>query len=417
MSEQDERASGYDEAFESEPDVVVDSAHWKLVADELVALGAQAGRTEHAPELGLTRLTGIPGLTDVALKLRDEYADALSALSSVKPPRGKDFEDIDVLLVALRTRIGARFGNWVPELGKNRNVRTVLGFPNPRGMGLEDPTPVTADRAAWEPNGAGADITVGVLDTRLYRHPSFDGLVVAADTDTFPDVAAGHVHNEMEGHATFVTDLIRRQASAASVVVRAVLDPETRGATAWDTAKGIAFFASRPVDILNLSLGSHTADGIPPLVIRRAIERVQPTTLVVAAAGNHLPYEVGVQPPRSDFLEYTSGIAASWPAALPDVIAVGAYHAPFSPRVPWVTCLADGVDAVAAFLSGTVSVRAARELTFDGYAQWSGTSFATPVVSGAIAARMTEPGVAAARRAFHDLLNENTVVREPTWPA
>ena len=86
-------------------------------------------------------------------------------------------------------------------------------------------------------------------------------------------------------------------------------------------------FLDRDVAILNLSLGCYTEDNQPPLLMQRAIQIMTPRILVVAAAGNHR------QPQRP---------RPFWPAALDDVIAVGAYGddyrpAPFTPQAPGST--------------------------------------------------------------------------------
>jgi subtilisin family serine protease len=89
-----------------------------------------------------------------------------------------------------------------------------------------------------------------------------------------------------------------------------------------------------------------------------------------------------------------------------DVVAVGADRgagaegsrlAPFSPRLPWVAVTADGVDVVSTYLSGDVDVltrAGSQRRRFDGYARWSGTSFAAATVTGELAA-LARPGVSA----------------------
>src|SRR5262249_53884426 len=149
-------------------------------------------------------------------------------------------------------------------------------------------------------------------------------------------------------------------------------------------AEAMITFADDNVDVLNLSLGCHTEDGAPcPLPLQRAVEVLSRTTVIVAAAGNH------------NGLSYCK--LPTWPAALPGVLAVGAaedrYLDPdrvpvptfFTPRLPWVDCMAPGLALVSTYLKG--SVKGYKE-EFEGYASWSGTSFAAAMVSGAIAKRM-----------------------------
>ncbi|OPG14322.1 S8/S53 family peptidase [Microbispora sp. GKU 823] len=162
-------------------------------------------------------------------------------------------------------------------------------------------------------------------------------------------------------------------------------------------------------DILNLSLGCFTLSGGPPLVIARAIERLAPRVLVVAAAGNHgaLPHLSSGRSRRS----------ACWPAAVPPVVAVGAYGTVdghpvmpgWSPDLPWVACLAPGEGVVGSYLTGEVDIDGRRQ-TFQGHARWSGTSFSAALVTGAVAAR-TVPGSVTPRQALDKLLAEAAEVR------
>ena len=66
----------------------------------------------------------------------------------------------------------------------------------------------------------------------------------------------------LDGHATFVAGLILRQAPGARLVVRPVLGPRALG-KAWGVAKIMADFVGPGVEVLNLSFGCYTDDGLP----------------------------------------------------------------------------------------------------------------------------------------------------------
>ena len=80
----------------------------------------------------------------------------------------------------------------------------------------------------------------------------------------------------------------------------------------------------------------------------------------------------------------------------------------------WVDACAQGVDARSSFLTYQGDIEPPndthgcpdakepelRDLEFDGFAYWSGTSFAAPRVVGAIAAAMTTFGIGAQEAAF-----------------
>lgn len=311
--------------------------------------------------------------------------------------RGRPVTDIDRLLATLRRHFATEYGDWVPLMGKNRHMGIVAGMPQPESMGDddlmmggEDLSPV--ERPPQRPAGhAGRGVRVGVLDTRLYPHPDLTGRFITDRTALYePPRHKPAPHNA--GHATFVSSIILGQAPDAILDVRNVLDGNGT-ATAWDTVREMVSFADSGIDVLNLSLGCRTVDGQPPLLMSRAVELLSPDVLIVAAAGNH-----GDVP----------GVTPTWPAALPDVVAVGARGkdgepAPFSPRLPWVTCTAPGVEVKGAYLDTAVRMVDGTIEEFKGYARWSGTSFATAKVSGAIAAHMA-PGKITARAALNHLL-------------
>ena len=319
---------------------------------------------------------------------------------------------VDAVLADVRVYFQERAGGWVPEIGKNRDLNGIVGFPQSQPHGFGEPVLATAGE--WlrpGPPGAGRGVRVGVLDTAIFAHPDLAGHYLAETTYRPPATAVAG----WAGHATFIAGLIVAQAPAAELRMRAVLDNATGKATAWDTARSMAALATDGLDILNVSLGCRTADGDAPLVLRRAVEVLGRRTLIVAAAGNHAQSSFAFQP--------------SFPAALPGVLAVGAAYsggsppadlALFSPALPWVDCVALGVDLVSTYLADAkVPTHSPsgdeQETTFHGYASWSGTSFAAAQVTGAVARRMSEAGESAQEAVAHLLDTPDSGVQRYTW--
>jgi len=426
---------------EYEPaDLVVDLPHLDLVQDVLcntlhvwpaLPRDDQIRRSE---ALGLALLAGLQNMTGRGERLPRAAGNESS------------FTDLDAVLNELRTELAKRYGGWTPALGKNRHIGkpvTVddtearigilwpLGGCGGRSCPMADPitTPMPAMPGTVPPvteGPAGSGVRVGILDTAPYPHPRLFGHI--PDSDFRAALVDRQEHGKVwlpwEGHATFVADLVLRQAPSAELIMRTVLGGDNGRANLWDVANHIVGFNSTGIDILNLALGGRTADGQPPLLLVRAVERLGRDVLVVAAAGNHGATAGGCNP--------------VWPAAMADVIAVGASDMPESPKLPWVTCTANG-NEVAAYLSETVLVpttlpprfepfvagarpsddererlhvgSGARESrTFHGYASWSGTSFSAATVSGAAAAAMTRGRTA--RAALDALLEQpNGVVK------
>ncbi|MEO3784480.1 S8/S53 family peptidase [Actinocorallia sp. B10E7] len=209
------------------------------------------------------------------------------------------------------------------------------------------------------------EVTVAVLDTGLDPHPWY------AAADWFADQRGGvgemldadldHALDAQAGHGTFVAGVVLRYAPSARILARRVIGGDGVGdeLTLIRALRGLG-----RVDLVNLSLGCHTFDDRPSPLVEQAVDALGPDTVVVACAGN------------------TAADRPFWPAALPRVIAVAALdgdrRAWFSNHGPWVDACAPGVAVHSSFV---------RFGEFDGYALWSGTSFAAPAVTGAIAAR------------------------------
>ena len=221
--------------------------------------------------------------------------------------------------------------------------------------------------AAWEQGLGERDVTVAVVDTGVkYDHPDLAGSVGSDvgwdaaddDDDPYPDVLADETHGtHVAGLATGRTDNdtgIAGISNATLLCVRALNESETGYVS--DIADGIQWATDHGADVINLSLGG----GGYTETLQKAVAYAHAKGVVlVAAAGN----------------DY--GGPVLYPAAYDECIAVSALDpdgslAPYSNVGPEVELCAPGTSLLSTW-------------TDDGYANLSGTSMATPVVSGVAA--------------------------------
>jgi subtilisin family serine protease len=318
--------------------------------------------------------------------------ESLKGAFSAGGRRNAALTDLDLLLGMLRQWFRDRYHGWEPTVDKNHSLDWVQGAPVKKGA-AGPPTPLAATEPIprFDPSPQnGRPVRIGLLDTRVFKHPALAGRYDADQASAFDSTANLF---GTAGHATFIAGLMLQRAPGARLEVRAVLSDDDATALSWDVAKKMVEFSD--VDILNMSFGCAT-HGKPPLALTRAIDVLTPKVVLVAAAGNYGDFKDGDV--TSNYTGPTE-TTPQWPAAFPDVVAVGA-HGPgagFSSHGPWLDLLAPGVEVTSTFLPGTVKVRSrdeegnltVNEVNFgEGYAKWSGTSFAAANVAGEIAARM-----------------------------
>ncbi len=385
-------------ADERECQIVVATEHLDLVGRELGAGMAVAGEN---PRLGLT-LVSLANAAETGRALADRRAAEGGGL---EPDVDSDLDrsDLDRVLTELRRLSAHRYAGWMPTLGKNRTLSGVQFKPYTHGF--DRPTlPATGTVSPLpKPDRALSRVSVGLFDTVLAPHRQLTGSYLA-DPDTLVGPVDEGERLWWEGHATFVAGVIRRHAPSAVLDVRTALQRVPGGSgderwsmPLWEFADLLADYQDAGVAVLNLSVGVSTDDGRAPLVLERAIAQLTPSVVVVAAAGNH-------GEPHADTAGRPAPNAALFPAALDNVLAVGALDGPgaaaFTPRgagaadtAPWIDVFAPGVDVVSTYLGDGAPERVLVEnadgsrapVEFSGWAAWSGTSFATGEITGAVA--------------------------------
>ncbi|MGB7983296.1 MAG: S8 family serine peptidase [Candidatus Nanopelagicales bacterium] len=240
-----------------------------------------------------------------------------------------------------------------------------------RAFGAVNPEPMAAKQwnlamvgapAAWSVS-KGAGVVVAVVDTGVdATHPDLAGRVLR-EIDLLPKINATP---EQTGHGTGVASLIAGAlngvgmagvAPQASILPVSALDPAGQGDTST-VARAIIAAADAGARVINLSLGGPGRD---PVLDKACTYAFSKGAVVVAAAGN----------------SYQWGNEVQYPAASPNVLGVASVDRTgnpsyFSNTGPHIDLAAPGEAIWAATPGGR-------------YGLESGTSFAAPHVSGALA--------------------------------
>ena len=203
----------------------------------------------------------------------------------------------------------------------------------------------------------GAGVQVAVLDTGVdATHPALRGRVLEGlDAATGLPLPPDAAESLGEMHGTHVAGLA--VGEGVGVAPEALLRPvrvfSPNYVGDFRVAQAIVWAVDQGARVINLSFGGTAYSYLLHEAINYALER---QVVVVAAAGNQ------------------GSVARFYPAGLPGVIAVGAADgqgrpAWFSNRGSWVGVWAPGVRIYSAVPGG-------------GYSLLSGTSMASPIVSG-----------------------------------
>ena len=254
-----------------------------------------------------------------------------------------------------------------------------------------------------------ADVVVAVLDTGITDQPRTDGWLdnIARDATIGPDnnidplyeISGPPKFDHGAGHGSFVAGVVQQTDPYADIRVIKVLGADGIGGDV-EVAVGIWTAVQQGATILNLSLGTETADDQPPLATLVALELIAERrqqlgndgtdVVLVAAAGNN------------------RNTRPMWPAAFSATPTVGVQvvsvaglttryePADFSTHGFWVTCSTAANGVLSTFAKGeeTPDMDPIPDHWVDEnpWAVWTGTSFAAPQVAGAIALRCQQTG-------------------------
>ncbi|MEU0878291.1 S8/S53 family peptidase [Lentzea sp. NPDC005914] len=392
-------------------DIVVDLPYVGLTARLLRQLDVDADPDLErvSPALGL----GVVVVRDIKQVADRVEIDTPERLKLFKP-RDTPKSNLDKVLVWLRQEFRRIDPEWDIPIGKCRTVQGVHGTPHIGGGGYPtapDPTQLCAFTLGPETQ-PHSKVRVGLVDTRIFQHENFG--------DRLKFIGLGELRpvepfNHLDLHGTFTVGLILEKAPTAEVVVKSVLRHDLAKATVWDVASVLTEFLDQNVELVVLPLLCFTADMKPPLVLQRAVTLlVRHGISVIAAAGNH-----GENPPQDG---KPTNTWKGYPAACAGATSVGAtdtkgeFQATFSPKRAdsWIQLAGPGIDVVSTSVTGEIEYVEIEGIPkpddwhpkFTGYAMWSGSSFATATVGGAIAAKLIAAQAEGVEKSAADVIEE-----------
>lgn len=246
---------------------------------------------------------------------------------------------------------------------------------------------------------SGSGIGICVIDTGVDpAHEQLDNGKVMAFRDEVNGRAEPYDDN---GHGTHVASIAAGDGVGASANAAAfqgvapeagvyavkVLDASGSGYASAVIA-GVEWCVAQPARILSMSLGSQAASDGQDALSQAVNNAVGAGKIAVVAAGNSGDGPKGIGSPGAAEQAVTVGAAAEWSAPVgTGRHSDGVYLAPFSSRGPTL----DGRQKPDIASPG-VTVAAAQAGTTSGYVAYSGTSMATPFVSGALALALQAKG-------------------------
>ena len=314
------------------------------------------------------------GDADVRLVVRTDTRAAGTAVSAAGARRGARPAGRVPRLKAVALDVTAEQAQAVRRVLLRRDDVRSVGVAHERWLSEEPADPRFSDQrsyldairatTAWgRPAHGSSTVRIGIIDSGVdISHPDLAGKIVG----TYNAVDRTSDVRDLVGHGTGVASIaaaatgngigISGAGYDSSILAAKVADRSGRIFTD-DLAAGIVWAVDSGAKVINLSLGGPSSDRLE----RDAIAYAQRhDVLVVAAAGNDATR------------------TKQYPAALPDVLSVGASatdgstRAPFSSYGSWVDVAAPGRGLLVAAPGG-------------GYDRADGTSFSSPLVAGEVA--------------------------------
>lgn len=280
-----------------------------------------------------------------------------------------------------------------------------------KGFAARRPAPVRPSAIPLEPRkGKGANVNIGVVDLGFFApdkagHPDWAvSGVVLDDEIPLPNPAA--THPPFVGHGNAIVGILKQLAPDAKIYTSTIESTSTDapGGTS-DRRLGEAIeklLSAHRIHILVIPFGGSTRHGLMP-VTERVLQPHLNSTLMIASAGND-----GIDPTLYPAVDPDVVGTASWRERTLDLgwlqkvcgtvvtplAALGKYNlAPWSNQGTAAQLGAPGVSVPAPFITGALKIDSGtldrptgvKPLRFDGWALFTGTSFAAAVAAGCIA--------------------------------
>ena len=271
--------------------------------------------------------------------------------------------------------------------------------PNDPGIGYQWSLPRVRALEAWDVMRGSSSVVIGVLDTGVEAtHPDLQNKLVlpgynALDGSTNTNDGHGH-GTHVSGIAAAATDNGVGVAGAgfnSRIVPVKVLGDSGEGSFS-SIIGGIRWAADHGVKVINMSLGGTVDYPGEEVPLQDAVNYARERgVVVVAAAGN------------------SGDQTRSYPGALENVICVASTNendarSGFSSYGSWVDVGAPGSNILSSVRGG-------------GYAYYSGTSMATPLVAGEAALLFGHAGLATSPDVIRDAIqNSQDAVADTTLP-
>ncbi|MEQ1564896.1 MAG: S8 family peptidase [Myxococcota bacterium] len=263
------------------------------------------------------------------------------------------------------------------EVAEPEQMMEALGYPNDPMYERQWHLRAMGAPAGWEHSARGAGIIVAVVDTGIAKVEDLEGTKLLAGASFVPGAATA---KDDQGHGTHVAGTIAQTtnngigvagvAPDATLLPVKVLSSFGFGSSAW-IASGIDYAVDEGADVINLSLGGGYSS-----IIHNAIKKAHANgVIVVAAAGN------------------SGKRGVSYPGALEEAIGVSA-TGPDGTMAPY-SSYGEGVDIAGPGGDKRKTGGGVLQDTIDGknghqYAEYQGTSMATPHVAGAAAVLLSQ---------------------------